>query len=260
MRALYTAATGMRAFQSKIDNIANNLANANTTGFKKVREGFEDLVYQRMAGNGGETGASAGNAMQLGSGARLAALTRDFSNGDTIVTNNATDLLIDGDGFFVVETPAGEQLYTRDGHFRADADGNLVDERGYRLSPGLTLPVGGTLVVGSDGTVSADVTSESGSERISLGTLELARFSNPSGLEAAGGNLFRATTSSGEPNIGAPGEEGNGAILQGALEGSNVDVAEELVAMITAQRSFELSSKVIAKSDEMMQAAVNLVR
>jgi flagellar basal-body rod protein FlgG len=260
MRALYTAATGMRAFQSKIDNIANNLANANTTGFKKVREGFEDLVYQRMNAGGGEQGASAGNAMQLGSGARLAALTRDFSNGDTVVTNNATDLLIDGDGFFVVESPGGEQLYTRDGHFRADADGNLVDERGYRLSPGITIPVGGTLVVGSDGTVSADVTSETGTERVSLGTLELARFSNPSGLEAAGGNLFRATTSSGEAAIGTPGEEGNGGILQGALEGSNVDVAEELVAMITAQRSYELSSKVITKADEMMQAAVNLVR
>lgn len=260
MRALYTAATGMRAYQTKIDNIANNLANANSTGFKKVREGFEDLVYQRMGSNAGGEGSSAANSMQLGSGVRLASLSRDFSTGDAVVTNNSTDLMINGDGFFSLETPAGETVYTRDGHFRTDGDGNLVSEKGYRVSPGIQVPAGGTMVVAPDGTVTAQVPGASGIEEVNLGTIEVARFANPSGMEATGGNMFRATTSSGEAQVTAPGEDGAGQLGQGMLEGSNVDVAEELVSMITAQRSYELSSKVITAADEMMQTAVNVKR
>jgi flagellar basal-body rod protein FlgG len=260
MRALYTAATGMGAFQSKIDNIANNLANSNTTGFKKVREGFEDLVYQQMGQLAGEEGASPNNPMSLGTGVRLSYLSRNMSVGDTITTTSPTDMMVAGDGFFVVETPSGEQLYTRDGHFRTDADGNLVTERGYRVSPGVQVSDGGALLVGPDGSLSAEITTDAGTEVVSLGTLELARFANPEGLEAVGGNSYRATTASGEAQQVTPGEDGAGEVVQYALEGSNVDVAEELVNMITAQRSYELSSKAIQAADEMMQTAVNLRR
>lgn len=260
MRALYTAATGMGAFQTKIDNIANNLANSNTNGFKKVREGFEDLVYQRMGNIGGDQGASVTNPLDLGTGVRLSYLSRNMQNGDTIASSSPSDLLIDGDGFFVVESPNGEQLYTRDGHFQTDSDGNLVNAHGYRVAPGIQVPEGGTLIVGSDGSVSAQVTTAAGSETIALGTLELARFPNPDGLEAVGGNSYRASTASGEPIQTTPGEDGAGQVLQYAIEGSNVDVAEELVNMITAQRSYELSSKVIQAADEMMQTAASLRR
>ena len=262
MRALSTAASGMRAYQTKIDNIANNLANANTTGFKKVREHFEDLVYQNLGSHGGANGASATNPMQVGSGVRLASLTRDTTTGDATVTNSQTDFMINGDGYFKVEGPGGEEMYTRDGSFAPDVDGNLVTAAGYRVSPGITIPEGTTsLTVGADGNVSATVAQSDGSTQITqLGQFDLCRFSNPSGLEAAGGNLFRASTASGEAQSGSPGEDGMGSIQQGALEGSNVDVAEELVGMITAQRSYELSSKVIQAADEMMSTAVNLRR
>lgn len=255
MRALYTAATGMAANQVKIENIANNIANGSTTGFKKVRESFEDLVYQQV----GARGAS-GDAMQVGSGARLAGLGRDFRNGDTLTSASPTDLLVDGPGFFVVESPAGETFYTRDGHFRTDADGNLTTQAGYRVAPGVQLPPGATLVVGSDGSLAAEMTTETGIETVALGTLELATFPNPEALSAAGGNLFRATDAAGEPTRTVPQQDGAGSVLQYATEGSNVDVAEELIAMITAQRGYELSSKVIQAADEMLQTAAGLRR
>lgn len=256
MRALYTAATGMSANQTKIENIANNIANANTTGYKKVRESFEDLVYQQVGGKG-----ASGDAMQVGSGSRLASLSRDFRNGDTMVSSSPTDLLLDGPGFFVVENPStGETLYTRDGHFRTDAEGNVTTQNGYTLAPGIQIPEGGTLIVGSDGAVSASVQTDAGTEIVSLGTLEVATFQNPEGLAAAGGNFFRATSTAGDAMRTTPGQDGAGGVLQYALEGSNVDVAEELVSMITAQRGYELSSKVIQSADEMLQTAVGLKR
>lgn len=261
MRALYTAASGMAAYQTKIDNIANNLANANTTGFKKVREHFEDLVYQSMGARGGANGASATNPLQIGSGVRLASLTRDTRTGDAQMTNNPLDMMIDGPGFFVVESPGGEELFTRNGAFVTDSEGNLVTSAGYRVSPGIQVPEGTIeLVVGPDGNVTARVDSGGGVEETALGQFELARFPNPGGLSATGGNYFRATAASGEAQRSAPDEEGMGRIQQAALESSNVDVAEELVGMITAQRSFELSSKVIQAADEMMSTAVNLRR
>jgi flagellar basal-body rod protein FlgG len=255
MRALYTAATGMAADQLKIENIANNIANANTTGFKKVREGFADLVYQQI----GSTNAG-GDPMQVGSGVRVAGLSRDFRAGDIVMSSSPTDMLIDGNGFFVVESPTGELLYTRDGHFRTDFEGNLVTQNGYRVSPGIQLPEGGRLVVGGDGTVTAEIDTTAGTESVALGNLELATFPNPAGLEAAGGNFFRATTASGEAVVSIPLEEGVGGILQYATERSNVDVAEELIAMITAQRGYELSSKVIQAADEMLQTTAGLKR
>ncbi len=255
MRALYTAATGMAANQVKVENIANNIANGSTTGFKKVRENFEDLVYQTVGARGAD-----GDAMQLGSGTRLAGLNRDFRNGDTLTSSSPTDLLIDGPGFFVVESPNGETYYTRDGHFRTDAEGNLTTQGGFRVSPGIQLPPGGTLVLGSDGSLGAQITTPSGVETVSLGTIELATFANPEALEAAGGNLYRGTDSAGEAIRTTPQQDGAGAVLQYATEGSNVDVAEELIAMITAQRGYELSSKVIQAADEMLQTAANLRR
>lgn len=255
MRALYSAASGMAASQLRIEDIANNIANANTTGFKKVREGFEDLVYQQI----GSKGATS-NPMQIGSGTRLSSLSRDFGAGDVVTSSSSTDMLIDGKGFFAVEAPNGDTLYTRDGHFRTDADGNLTTQEGYRVSPGIQVPPGGTLVVDSDGSVSAQVTTSEGVQTTPLGTLEIAVFPNPAGLEAAGGNLFRATTAAGDVTRTTPKEDGAGSILQYATEGSNVDVAEELVAMISAQRSYELSSKVIQAADEMLQTAANLRR
>jgi len=255
MRALYTAATGMAANQVKIENIANNIANGNTTGFKKVRESFEDLVYQQV----GSRGAS-GDAMQVGSGTRLAGLNRDFRNGDTLTSSSPTDLLLDGPGFFVVESPSGETFYTRDGHFRTDSEGNLTTQGGFRVSPGVQIPDGGKLIVGSDGSLGAEVTTESGVETVSLGTLEVAVFANPEALSAAGGNLYRATDGAGEATRTSPQQDGAGSVLQYATEGSNVDVAEELISMITAQRGYELSSKVIQAADEMLQTAASLRR
>ncbi|MDP2307132.1 MAG: flagellar basal-body rod protein FlgG [Pseudomonadota bacterium] len=255
MRALYTAATGMTANQIKVENIANNIANNSTTGFKKVRENFEDLVYQSVGGKG-----ASGDAMQLGSGTRLAGLSRDFRNGDTLMSSSPTAMLIDGPGFFVVESPSGETFYTRDGNFRTDAEGNLTTQNGYRVAPGIQIPPGGTLTMGPDGSLGADVPTASGSESVSLGTLELALFPNPEALQAAGGNLFRGTSAAGDVTRASPQEEGAGTVLQYATEGSNVDVAEELIAMITAQRGYELSSKVIQAADEMLQTAAGLRR
>ena len=255
MRALYTAASGMAANQVKIENIANNIANNSTTGFKKVRESFEDLVYQQIGARG-----AMGDAMQVGSGVRLAGLNRDFRNGDVLQSSSPTDLLLDGPGFFVVENQQGETFYTRDGHFRTDAEGNLTTQSGYRVAPGVQIPEGGTLMVASDGTLVARVTSDDGTQDVALGTLEIATFQNPEALEATGGNLFRATDAAGEPLRTTPQQDGAGSLIQYATEGSNVDVAEELIAMITAQRGYELSSKVIQTADEMIQTAVGLRR
>lgn len=254
MRALYTAASGMTARQIQLENIANNLANATTTGYKKTRENFSDLIYQQIGG------AAVGDAMQLGSGARVSALSRDFSNGNTIITTSSTDLMIDGEGFFAVENPAGETLYTRDGHFRVDLEGNLTTQDGYIVQPGFQIPQGASLMVGSDGTVSALLKTDNGTETISLGQFEIARFPNPEALMAAGGNYYRANTAAGEAEMTIPQSNGVGSVLQYALEGSNVDVAEELISMISAQRSYELNSKAIQTADEMMQIAANLKR
>lgn len=252
MRALYTAATGMHAAQTQIENIANNLANASTTGFKKSRETFADLVYQTV-GSGNEP-------MQVGSGSRITGLARDFRNGDTIQTSGPLDLLIDGPGFFKVKNAAGEVHYTRDGHFRLDAEGNVVTASGSMLDPNITVGPGESLTILADGTVMRETVTANGTESVNAGTITVSTFQNPAGLEALGGNMFRETTASGEAQDGTPGAEGAGSLLQYALEGSNVDAAEELVAMITAQRSYELSSKVIETSDQMMQTAVGLRR
>ncbi len=253
MRALYTAATGMSAQQVKMDNIANNLANVTTTGFKKVRENFQDLAYQKMRspGQNSVAGTQDTTGVQMGHGVELASLRRSFQQGSAETTGNATDLMIDGPGFFQVEMPDGTIGYTRDGSFRLDSEGNLVNVDGHRLIPGGTVPEGATITVGNDGIVMAYVEGEETGTQ--LGQIELATFTNPSGLVAEGGNVFKVNEASGDPLTGMPGDPGIGNIIQYALEASNVDVAEELVNLIRAQRSYELVGKVIETSDEVLQ-------
>jgi len=253
MRALYTAATGMTGAQIQIENIANNLANASSTGFKKSRETFADLVYQKV-GSGKEP-------MQVGSGTRVAGLARDFAQGDTIPTSSPYDLLIDGPGFFKLTTPSDETRYTRDGHFRVDGEGKVVSSDGSILQPEVVLEPGDELRVDSAGNIFIGRMDDSGTlSEINAGQLTLVTFPNPAGLQAMGGNTFVQTTASGEAREAPPGQEGAGEVLQSYLEGSNVDAAEELISMITAQRGYELSSKVIQTADEMMQTAAQLRR
>ncbi len=258
MRALFTAATGMEAQQLRIDNIANNLANVNTNGFKKSRADFEDLYYQKVRTGGGETaaGVQRNDSVEVGHGTRTAALRRDFGNGAVVSTGSETDVAIQGDGFFVVEDAAGEQLYTRLGNFTADDQGNLALPGGFRLAGGIQLPQERTSVtIAKDGIVSVNVP---GQDSQQVGEIQVARFANVAGLEALGGGLYRANERSGEATVGTPGNDGSGELLQNVLEGSNVDVAEELIAMIMAQRSYELTSKAIQTADEMLQATNQL--
>jgi len=253
MKALYTAATGMSAQQVKMDNIANNLANVATSGFKKVRENFQDLYYQEMRSPGPNTAAGTQDStgVQVGHGVRLASLRRSFLQGNAEVTGNATDLMIEGPGFFQVQLADGTIGYTRDGSFRLDSEGSLVTVDGATLIPGISVPQGSTLSVGADGILTATLEGEEAATE--LGQIELAAFTNPAGLRSEGRNLFRATEASGDALTGAPGDQGLGSVIQYALESSNVDVAEELVSLIQAQRSYELVSKVIETSDEVLQ-------
>jgi len=259
MRALFTAATGMEAQQLRIDSIANNLANVNTTGFKRQRAEFQDLFYEtlRAAGARSGDGSQLPTGVQLGHGVKTASISRIFTQGDRINTGGALDMAIDGDGFFQVQKPGGETLYTRDGTFKLDGDGNLVTAAGDPVIPNINVPIDSeSLTVRPDGTVTVV---QPGSTAVTeLGQIELARFANPSGLRAAGGNLFAATEASGDPELGVAGEEGYGEISQGFLEGSNVNVAEELVQMILAQRAFETNSRVIRAGDEMLRNAAQL--
>lgn len=261
MRALNTAASGMTAQQLKIDVIANNLANVNTVGFKKSRIAFEDLYYQQVrdAGVASQEGGILPAGVQIGNGVRTVAVSKVFVDGGVEQTEQPLNLAIQGDGFFQVMNGAGETLYTRDGSFMKNADGEIVTPDGHRLQPGFTLPAETRgVVISQDGVVS--VTLGNDPTPVGLGTLELARFVNPAGLEAVGQNAYRQTQASGEPSVGAPGGDGMGSVLQGHLETANVDVAQELVNMILAQRSYEVASKAITAADEMLSQANNLKR
>jgi flagellar basal-body rod protein FlgG len=254
MKALFTAATGMEAQQTRIETVANNLANVSTTGFKKSRAEFQDLFYETLAAPGATDGSGAQlpTGIQVGQGVKLAAVSRVFTVGDRVNTGRDLDLAIEGEGFFQLQRPDGTTVYTRDGTFQRDSEGNVVSALGYTLLPALQIPVETvSLTVLADGTVSA--LEEGQAEPTDLGRLELARFQNPAGLRALGGNLFAPTEASGNPETGNPDEEGYGRIGQGFLEGSNVNVAEELVQMILAQRAFEVNSRVIQAADEMLQ-------
>ncbi|HTZ82403.1 MAG TPA: flagellar basal-body rod protein FlgG [Candidatus Acidoferrales bacterium] len=255
IRALYTAASGMMAQETNLDNVANNLANSSTAGFRRRRVQFEDLVYQNLVMPGAaasqQTTMVAG--LQVGLGTRTAASEVIQLQGDFSQTGNPLDLTIQGQGFFQVLLPDGETAYTRAGSFHLDAQGNLVTQDGNPVQPSITIPPGATsITVAQDGTVSVTQPGQTAAQQV--GSLQLALFNNPGGLNSTGSNLFLATTASGDPIIGTPGgSEGLGSIEQGMLEQSNVSVVDEFVQMIVAQRSYEANSRVVNAADQMLQ-------
>ncbi|HHY97496.1 MAG TPA: flagellar basal-body rod protein FlgG [Firmicutes bacterium] len=261
MRALWSAATGMLAKQLNMDVIANNLANLNTAGFKKSRVDFQDLMYQNLRAPGTTVaeGAKVPSGIQVGLGTRPAAIQRIFSQGDFVQTENPLDLVIEGDGFFQVLMPDGSIAYTRDGAFKMDSEGRIVTSDGMPIEPELVIPPDAVnITIGSDGTVSVMLAGQEQPNEI--GKIEIAKFVNSAGLTSIGRNLFRSTAASGQPMVGTPGLEGFGTISQGFLEMSNVKVVEEMVNMIIAQRAYEVNSKAIQTSDDMLAIANNLKR
>lgn len=257
--ALTTAATGMEAQQILIDIIANNLSNVNTTGFKKSRADFQDLLYTtvRVAGTSTSAGNENPTGFQIGQGTRAIATQKVFSNGQFKNTQNPLDVAIEGPGFFQVTMPDGTTNFTRNGSLKTDSTGRLVDSNGHPLDPAITIPSDATsITIGEDGTMSVMQAGQTESQEI--GQLQLAIFVNSAGLEAMGNGMYRQTTASGSPIQVVPGEEGAGSLAQGALETSNVKVVEEMIEMITGQRAYELNSKVIQTADNMMRQATNL--
>jgi flagellar basal-body rod protein FlgG len=259
LRSLYTAATGMEAQSVKMDVIAHNLANAGTTGFKKSRAEFEDLLSETIRGASAPSAQGGGRptALQVGLGVKTTATTRSYAQGDMINTQNPLDLAIEGPGFFRVQRASGELAYTRAGNFRLDATGRLVTQQGDLIEPGITVPPEATRVtVRPDGMVQATVPGRE--EDVELGTIELSLFANPGGLEAAGNNLLVETAASGEPFNAKPGVDGAGGLTQGYLEGANVKAVEEMIDMISTQRAYEMNSKVIQTADQMLQRLTQL--
>lgn len=258
-RSLNTAATGLAAQQLQIDNITNNLANVNTTGFKRSRAEFQDLLYENLASPGVQdaSGTETPTGTQIGHGVRTVAIRRFFGQGPMQNTTNPLDVSIDGTGFFQVSRPEGDIAYTRSGAFSLNSQGQLVTPEGLPIEPAIQIPPDAhDITVSSDGTVSAMQPGQTAPTQ--LGQLTLARFANPPGLQAIGGNLYLETAASGTPTTGNPGSDGLGGLEQGFLEGSNVNVAEELVSMIVAQRAYEINSRAIKVTDDMMQIANNL--
>jgi flagellar basal-body rod protein FlgG len=262
LRALYTAASGMGAQETNLDNVANNLANSSTVGFRKRRIQFEDLLYQSviMPGTAATQQTTFAAGLQVGLGTRTANSEIVQLQGDFSQTGNPLDLTISGNGFFQVTLPSGETAYTRSGAFQLDANGNIVTADGNPLSPNITVPTGATSVtIGQDGTVSVTTAGQTQAQQV--GTIQLALFPNPGGLNSIGKNLFLQTTASGDPVQGTPGgSEGLGTIEQGYLEQSNVDVVEEFVEMIVAQRAYEANTRVVQAADEMLQGLNNINR
>lgn len=259
-RSLYIAATGMRAQQTNIDVISNNLANVNTTGFKRSRADFQDMLYQslQIAGSNETASTEIPTGSQVGLGTRLVAIQKLFTQGSYQTTGEEKDLAIDGNGFFQVTMPDGDIGYTRAGSWKLDSTGQFVTSDGNPLTPSITIPADTTqITIGQDGTVSVTI---SGQDPQIVGNIQLAHFANPSGLQSTGDNLYKETVSSGSPTTGTPGQSGLGTVSQGFLELSNVDVVEELVNMIVGQRAYEINSKAIQTSDEMLQAANQLKR
>jgi flagellar basal-body rod protein FlgG len=261
MKAMWTAASGMHAQQMQVDTISNNLANVNTNGFKRSRAEFHDLLYQTFQAPGTPSSNITRNpsGIQLGLGVQPGAIKKSFAQGDFKNTGNPLDLVVKGSGFFRVLMPDGSLGYTRDGAFTADNEGQLVTARGYLLDPPITLPPDTlSVTVGVDGTVS--VIQPEQAQPTELGQIELTNFVNPAGLASLGGNLFRETASSGDPIDGTPGLDGLGTLSQGFLELSNVSIVTELVDLISAQRAYELNSRAVQASDEMLQQLNGLVR
>lgn len=261
MRALFTGASGMRGQQFKIDVTANNLANANTVGFKSDRAEFVDLMYQHMRRPGGTsaTGIQFPTALQVGLGTNPIATTKLFTQGNFMATDQPLDIVIEGDGFFRITLPDGTLGYSRDGSFKLDGNGDIVTNDGMFLDPRITVPDNVLdLTISPDGTVTATLPGEA--EATQLGQITLVRFVNPQGLKAIGTNLFLETDSSGAPLEDIPTQNGLGALRQGYLEMSNVSVVDELISLIVGQRAYEANSRSVQTSDEMLQTAVNLKR
>jgi flagellar basal-body rod protein FlgG len=259
MRSLWTAATGMVAQQTHIDVLSNNLANVNTTGFKKSRAEFEDLMYQtiRLAGTMNESGNRVPTGMQVGMGVRPVTVHKFFTQGSFQNTGNTLDIAIEGDGFFLVDRN-GQDAYTRDGSFKLDSDGRVVTANGYPLQPEFTVPTDTVnITVTEDGHIAA--LDANGSE-LSSADIDLYNFINPAGLNAIGKNLYVETEASGPVTSGTPGDENFGTLSQGFLEGSNVEMVDEMVGLIIGQRAFEVNSKAITTSDAMLQTAINVKR
>ena len=263
LSSLFTSATGMKAQQRYVDNIANNLANVNTTGFKQSRIDFQDLIYNTIVAPGSESvqGYVVPSGLQMGTGVREVSTTKIFAQGRPEATGRDFDLAIQGQGFFQITHPArNETVYSRDGAFRLNAQGQLVTVDGFVVTPQITIPSGTIQVtIGSDGTVWA-VPGSNPQSRTNVGQLSLVTFSNPAGLSSLGHNLYAETPASGTPTTGTPGGGGFGEIAQGQLEGSNVDVVTELVNLIVAQRAYEINSRAISVSDKMLEQANNVTR
>jgi flagellar basal-body rod protein FlgG len=261
-RALNTAASGMIAQQMNLDNIANNLANASTAGFRKRRLQFQDLLYQNlvMPGAASTQQTTYSTGLQIGLGARSSASEMIQTQGDITNTGNPLDLAIEGQGFFQVQLPSGQLAYTRSGNFQVDAQGNVVTADGYPLQPSLQISSNATnITIGTDGTVSVSLPGQQQAQQV--GQIQLATFPNPGGLDSSGQNLFLPTTASGDAILGTPGgTEGLGTVQQGALEQSNVNVVEEFIQMILAQRSYESNSKVVQAADQMFQDVNSMSR
>lgn len=258
--ALWVAKTGLDAQQTRMTVVSNNLANVSTTGFKKDRANFQDLVYQTVRQAGGQSSQDTllPSGLSLGTGVRVVATEKQHTQGNLVQTGNSLDMAIEGRGFFQILTPDGTIAYTRDGSFQIDDQGRVVTSSGFLLEPGISLPEGvESVTIGMDGTVTAQLPGQSATTQ--LGTIQLADFINPSGLQPVGQNLYQETTASGTPMVGTPGLDGLGSIFQGALEASNVNIAEELVNMIETQRAFETNTKAIQTTDQMLQFITNNV-
>ena len=254
IRSLWIAKTGLDAQQTQMDVIANNLANVSTNGFKRSRAVFEDLLYQTLRQPGAQSSQQTQlpSGLQIGTGVRPVATERVFTQGNLQQTGNSKDVAIQGQGFFQVLMPDGTTAYTRDGSFQSDSQGQLVTSSGYQIQPNITIPVNAlSITIGRDGTVS--VTQPGSSTPVEVGSLQLATFINPVGLQSVGENFYVETFSSGPPNINTPGIDGAGVLNQGYVETSNVNVVEELFNMIQTQRAYEINSKAIQTSDQMLQ-------
>jgi len=257
-QSLWIAKTGLDAQQTKLSTIANNLANASTAGFKKSRAVFEDLLYQNVRQVGAQSSADTQlpSGLMLGLGVRTVATEKLFNQGNLVETGNAFDMAIEGRGFFEALMPDGSQAFTRDGSFQVDAQGQMVTSSGYVVQPAITIPEGAqSISVAADGTVSVVIPGSSIATQV--GNLQVTDFINPAGLQPLGKNLFAETASSGTPSAGNPGLNGLGTIMQGFIESSNVNVVEELVNMIETQRAYEINSRAISTSDQMLQFMTN---